>query len=75
MVFFFFFCPWCHVVRGHDPVFSGAGRMGFIVFLFSLFSSFLMYEMTPFFTVDTYPWGYRLSIPIVHVLLLLGTVV
>ena len=54
---FFFFCPWCHVVRGHDPVFSGAGRMGFIVFLFSLFSSFLMYEMTPFFTVDTYPCG------------------
>ena len=44
---------------------------------FSLFSfSFLMYEITPFFTVDTYLWGqYLLSIPIVHVLSLLGIVV
>lgn len=56
---FFLFCPWCRVVHGHDPVFSGAGRMGIFLFLFllSLFSSFLMYEITPFFTVDTYLWG------------------
>lgn len=40
---FFFFCPWCHVVRGHDPVFSGAGRMGFIVFLF--FSLFFIFDV------------------------------
>ena len=36
-----FFCPWCHVARGHDPVFSGAGRMGIVLFLFLSFFFFI----------------------------------
>ena len=75
MVFFFFFPPGATLSVAMIPFSRVQGGWVLLFFFFSLFSSFLMYEMTPFFTVDTYPWGYRLSIPIVHVLLLLGTVV
>ena len=52
-----FFAPGAVLSMAMIPFSRVQGGWVLLFFFFSLFSSFLMYEITPFFTVDTYLWG------------------